>query len=109
MERTRAKLRADDKEVLEAMEEEPGEKRRSRTLSQSKRKDNAKSAPIPFKMQKSALETVKTLVENWQEGGHGKLALPKPDGVSRVTLENINSLCIKNGLGLRQSRPATMD
>ena len=49
------------------------------------------------------------LTENWREDGHGKLTLPKPDGVDRLTLENINSLCIKNGLGPRQSRPSTMD
>ena len=62
---TWAKLRAHDKEVLKAMEEEPGKKSRSWTSTQSKRKDNAKSAPIPFKMQNSAQKTVKTLAENW--------------------------------------------
>ena len=109
MDRMREKLRAKDQDVLEDMEEEPGNRGRSRRAARSTREDNAKSAPIPFELRKAARNTVKMLTENWREDGHGKLTLPKPDGVGRLTLENINSLCIKNGLGPRQPRPATMD
>ena len=109
MDRTRAKLRAKDQDVLKDMVEEPGNRGRSRRAARSRREDNAKSADIPVELRKAARKTVKMLTENWREDGHGKLTLPKPDGVSRLTLENINSLCIKNGLGPRQSRPSTMD
>ena len=60
-------------------------------------------------MRMAACATVENLTEDWKEGGSGKLQLPKPDGVVRVELENANSLCIKNGLGPRQTRPAIMD
>ena len=96
--RMRAKLRAKDQDVLRDMVEEPGNRGRSRKATRSRREDNAKSAHIPFKLRKAAQNTVKTLTEHWRDGGHGKLTLPKPDGVGRLTLENINSLCIKNGL-----------
>ena len=109
MARTRSKLRAKDKEVLEAMEDTPGKKRRSRKAANSHRKDNAKTAPIPAKLRKAAKVTVKKLTDDWRDGGDGTLPLPKPDGVGRVLLENINSLRISNGLGPRQERPATMD
>ena len=109
MDKTRSKLRADEKEVLEAMEEEPARRRRSRAATNSQQKDDAKFAPIPVKMRKAARATVEKLTANWREGGYRKLPLPKPDGVARVQLENVNSLCISNGLGPRQTRPATMD
>ena len=105
MARTRSKLRANDKEVLEAMEDTPGKKRRSRKAANSHRKDNAKTAPIPAKLRKAAKVTVKKLTDDWRDGGDGTLPLPKPDGVGQVLLENINSLCISNGLVPRQEGP----
>ena len=64
MARTRSKLRANDKEVLEAMEDTPGKKRRSRKAANSHRKDNAKTAPIPAKLRKAAKVTVKKLTDD---------------------------------------------
>ena len=60
-------------------------------------------------MREAARTTVKNLTADWREGGHGKLPLPKPDGVVRVQLENPNSLCISNGRGPRQTRVTFMD
>ena len=53
MDRTRAKLRAKDADVLRDMEEEP-DKRRSRKATKARREDNTKSASILFELRKAA-------------------------------------------------------
>ena len=55
MAKMQSKLRANKREVLEAMEEEPGKKRRTHTVVKSHRKDAAKPAPIPAKLRKAAM------------------------------------------------------
>ena len=96
MTRMWSKLRANDRKVLETMEETPGKKRRLRTAANSHRKDAVKPAPIPAKLRKAAEVIVEELTADWREGSYGKLSLPKPDVVGRVQLENTNSLCKKD-------------
>ena len=73
MNKTKSKLRANEKEVLEGMEDESEKEDRLLELSRKQRKDAAKSAPIPPNMRMAACATVENLTEDWKEGGSGKL------------------------------------
>ena len=53
----------------------------------------------------SEISAVRKVTKNWAGHGHGFISRRKPEGVVRITLENINSVGVSNKKRAKNSKP----
>ena len=53
----------------------------------------------------SEILAVRKVAKNWAKHGHGFISRNKPEGVVRLTLENINSVGVSNKKRAKNSKP----
>ena len=101
------KLRPDEQDILDRMNGEDPTKRRK------KKGKVAKPVRVSASLRAAERAKVQQLARDWKMGGHGHMQVPKPEGVLRLSGENIGTIGVSNTRdrvgGTPPSRPKQID
>ena len=80
---------------------------------QKSKQASAKRVQVPETLRAIEQARVQTLVQDWKKNGHGHMQVPKPEGVLRISGENIDTIGVSNTRdwvgGTPPSRPRQID
>ena len=86
----KATLRPNEQDILDRMNGEDPTKRRK------KKGKGAKPVRVPASLCAAERAKVQQLARDWKMGSHGHMQVPKPEGVLRLSWENIGTIGVSN-------------
>ena len=90
MEEMRSRLRPNEQDILDRMNGEPPKRK------QKSKQAGAKRVRVPETLRAIEQARVEALVQDWKKNGHGHMQVPKPEGVLRVSGENVHTIGVSN-------------
>ena len=107
MEEMRARLRPNEQDILDRMNGEPPKRK------QKSKRAGAERLRVPKTLRAIEQARAEALVQDWKKNGHGHMQVPKPEGVLRLSGENIDTIGVSNTRdwvgGTPPSRPRQID